>query len=300
MSHSTTPKSVAPATKAGKVSKGTDLAQRALRKDALTKRERQFISCMQAMSDSFFSVKYVLGPRHMTACVYQQEPQPARRQAAVSTADAPARERTVRMQDEHEEPERDGTYTTVQPKAKRKAPPRAAPAAAAKPKPKPKPKQPKVDKNTLSACTDGGNGGGSKGSYADVTKALVVATKSARPRSSPPLSPERTSSSPPRKSPRGSGVASEVEDSEMESEYDPRTRTATPTTPTTATCMATTTARAPARTLGTMGDTAAGGPIPLHGPQSSAGRRVRNSGSPDGGRAGTSSTPGDGSTAVLC
>ena len=28
--------------------------------------------------------------------------------------------------------------------------------------------------------------------------------------------------------------------------------------------------------------------------------RVRNSGSPDGGRAGTSSTPGDGSTAVLC
>ena len=73
------------------------------------------------MSDSFFSVKYVLGPRHMTACVYQQEPRPARRQAAVSTADAPARERTVRMQDEHEEPERDGTYTTVQPKAKRKA-----------------------------------------------------------------------------------------------------------------------------------------------------------------------------------
>ena len=217
----TTPKSVAPATKAGKVSKGTDLAFRALRKDALTKRERQFISCLQAMSDSFFSVKFVLGPRHMTACVYQQEPQPARRQAAVSTADAPARERTVRMQDEHEEPERDGTYTTVQPKAKRKAPPRAAPAAAAKPKPKPKPKQPKVDKNTLSACTDGGNGGGSKGSYADVTKALVVATKSARPRSSPPLSPERTSSSPPRKSPRGSGVASEVDDSEMESEYDP-------------------------------------------------------------------------------
>ena len=139
------------------MSKGTDLAFRALRKDALTKRERQFISCLQAMSDSFFSVKFVLGPRHMTACVYQQEPQPARRQAAVSTADAPARERTVRMQDEHEEPERDGTYTTVQPKAKRKAPPRAAPAAAAKPKPKPKPKQPKVDKNTLSACTDGGH-----------------------------------------------------------------------------------------------------------------------------------------------
>ena len=65
MSHSTTPKSVAPATKAGKVSKGTDLAQRALRKDALTKRERQFISCLQAKSDSYFSdsVKYVLGPR---------------------------------------------------------------------------------------------------------------------------------------------------------------------------------------------------------------------------------------------
>ena len=76
--------------------------------------------------------------------------------------------------------------------------------------------------------------------------------------------------------------------------------TATPTTPTTATCMATTKARAPARTLGTLGDAAAGGPIPLHGPQSSAGRRVRNPGSPDGGRAGTSSTPGDGSTAVLC
>ena len=64
----------------------------------------------------------------------------------------------------------------------------------------------------------------------------------------------------------------------------------------------TTTARAPARTLG---DAAAGGPIPLFGPQSSAGRRVRNPGSPDGGRAGRyvlhpSQGTVPGSTAVLC
>jgi len=209
------PPSVAPARKVGNVPKGTDLAVRALRKDKLTKRERQLISCILEQRSGCFSVKFVLGKSHMTACIYTRDPQPARR-AAVSADAAPARERTVRLQ-EPEEPERDGTYTTVRPK--RKVPPRPAPAAVAKPEVKPKPKPPKVDKNALSARTGGGGKGGGKGSYADVTKMSVVAEKSSRPRTSPPLSPERTTSSPPRKSPRSSGVASEMDDSEMSDGY---------------------------------------------------------------------------------
>ena len=76
-----------------------------------------------------------------------------------------------------------------------------------------------MDKNALSARTGGGGKGGGKGSYADVTKMSVVAEKSSRPRTSPPLSPERITSSPPRKSPRSSGVASEMDDSEMSDGY---------------------------------------------------------------------------------
>ena len=155
------PPSVAPARKVGNVPKGTDLAVRARHKDKLTKRERQLISCILEQRSGCFSVKFVLGKSHMTACIYTRDPQPARR-AAVSADAAPARERTVRLQ-EPEEPERDGTYTTVRPK--RKVPPRPAPAAVAKPEVKPKPKPPKVDKNALSARTGGGGKGGGTGSY---------------------------------------------------------------------------------------------------------------------------------------
>lgn len=203
-----------PAAVAGRsVSKRTSLAARALGKDRLTNRERQFTAMVLGSTEGRFSVKFVLGARWLSASVYNKDPQPARRQAAaVSTDDVPVRECPAH-QGEREEPERDGVYTAVQPK--RKVPPPPPPAAVVRPKPKPAPRQPKVDKNALSARADGGKGGG-KGCGPGTDQAPVTSSAAkSRQRPSPPLSPGRTTSSPPRKSPRGSEVASEADDSEM-------------------------------------------------------------------------------------
>ena len=103
--------------------------------------------------------------------------------------------------------------------------PSASPAAAptpkpkSAPKPKPKPKPPTVDKNALSARTDGGkdegkgkDGGKSAGVTTTKSYSEAVVSKGSRPRPSSSKSPP---DSPPHKSPRGSGVASEADDSEM-------------------------------------------------------------------------------------
>ena len=85
--------------------------------------------------------------------------------------------------------------------------PSAKPVSTA-PKPKPKPKPPKVDKNTLSACSDGGRGDGGAGKGASSpskTYEDVLVSKGARPSPPPPLEPPTARDFRPQKTPRGSG-----------------------------------------------------------------------------------------------
>ena len=214
----------------GRVARRSRMAERALG-GKMTTMQRQVIPIMfdEAMKRGAYGVECFAsksGWLRVRTCLRPSDaPYLSRKREAV-VEDAPQAEATCDGGSFEVKLKRDADASVrrsvrVQEAETPSAPSAAAPTPKPKraPKPKPKPKPPTVDKNALSARTDGGKDGGKGKGGGDgdgvvTTKSYseAVVSKGSRPRPSSSRSPP---DSPPHKSPRGSGVASEASDSEM-------------------------------------------------------------------------------------